>query len=135
MGTGALVGRRAALERLEPLRYGGDMVAWVSETEASFAGLPMRLERHPNVAGAVGLAAAADFIDRTGRSAIDAHVVALREHAAAGLAALPGVKLLSAETGASAIVSFAEACTRTTSARCSTSAASPCAPATARSRC
>ncbi|MCY1308015.1 Cysteine desulfurase [compost metagenome] len=29
MGTGALVGRRAALERLEPLRYGGDMVAWV----------------------------------------------------------------------------------------------------------
>ena len=108
MGTGALVGRRAALERLEPLRYGGDMVAWVSETEASFTGLPMRLEGGtPNVAGAVGLAAAADFIDRTGRGAIDAHVGALREHAATGLAALPGVKLLSAETGASAIVSFA----------------------------
>jgi cysteine desulfurase / selenocysteine lyase len=108
MGTGALVGRRTALERLEPLRYGGDMVAWVSTTEASFAELPMRLEGGtPNVAGAVGLAAAADFIDRTGRSAIDAHVVALREHAAAGLAALPGVQLLSTETGASAIVSFA----------------------------
>ena len=107
MGTGALVGRRTALERLEPLRYGGDMVAWVSTTEASFAELPMRLEGGtPNVAGAVGLAAAADFIDRTGRSAIDAHVVALREHAAAGLAALPGVQLLSADTGASAIVSF-----------------------------
>ena len=73
MGIGVLVGRRGALERLEPLRYGGDMVAWVSETEASFAGLPMRLEGGtPNVAGAVGLAAAADFIDRTGRSAIDA---------------------------------------------------------------
>lgn len=108
MGTGALVGRRATLERLEPLRYGGDMVTWVSTTEAGFAELPMRLEGGtPNVAGAVGLAAAADFIDRTGRSAIDAHVVALREHAAAGLAALPGVTLLSADTGASAIVSFA----------------------------
>ena len=108
MGTGALVGRRAALERLEPLRYGGDMVAWVSTTEASFAALPMRLEGGtPNVAGAVGLAAAAEFIDRTGRRAIDAHVVALREHAAAGLAVLPGVQLLSAETGDSAIVSFA----------------------------
>ena len=107
MGTGALVGRRAALERLEPLRYGGDMVAWVSTTEASFAELPMRLEGGtPNVAGAVGLAAAADFIDRTGRSTIDAHVVALRAQAAAGLAALPGVQLLSADTGASAIVSF-----------------------------
>ncbi len=108
MGTGALVARRAALERLEPLRYGGDMVAWVSDTEASFAELPMRLEGGtPNVAGAVGLAAAADFIDRTGRRAIDAHVGALRAHAAAGLAALPGVRLLSAATGASAIVSFA----------------------------
>ncbi len=108
MGTGALVGRCAALERLEPLRYGGDMVAWVSATDASFAELPMRLEGGtPNVAGAVGLAAAADFINRTGRSAIDAHVGALREHAAAGLAAIPGVKLLSADTGASAIVSFA----------------------------
>lgn len=108
MGTGALVGRRAALERLEPLRYGGDMVAWVSATEASFAGLPMRLEGGtPNVAGAVGLAAAADFIDRSGRGAIDAHVGALRAHAAAGLAALPGVRLLAADAAASAIVSFA----------------------------
>ncbi len=107
MGTGALVGRRAALERLEPLRYGGDMVAWVSAIEASFAELPMRLEGGtPNVTGAVGLAAAAAFIDGTGRGAIGAHVGALRAHAAAGLAALPGITLLSADTGASAIVSF-----------------------------
>ena len=107
MGTGVLVGRRGALERLEPLRYGGDMVAWVSATEASFAELPMRLEGGtPNVSGAVGLAAAAAFIDRTGRVGIDAHVSALRAHAAAGLATLPGVTVLSAETGPSAIVSF-----------------------------
>lgn len=107
MGTGALVGRRSALERLEPLRYGGDMVAWVSATEASFAELPMRLEGGtPNVPGAVGLAAAAEFIDQTGRARIDEHVGALRAHAAAGLATLPGVTVLSAETGASAIVSF-----------------------------
>ena len=108
MGTGVLVGRRDALERLEPLRYGGDMVAWVSDTDASFAGLPVRLEGGtPNVVGAVGLAAAADFIDETGRSRIDAHVSALRSHAAAGLATLPGVTVLSADTGPSAIVSFA----------------------------
>ncbi|WP_395702019.1 aminotransferase class V-fold PLP-dependent enzyme [Aquabacterium sp.] len=107
MGTGVLVGRRGALERLEPLRYGGDMVAWVSATEASFAELPLRLEGGtPNVSGAVGLAAAAAFIDQTGRALIDAHLSALRAHAAAGLAGLPGVTVLSAETGASAIVSF-----------------------------
>lgn len=107
MGTGALVGRRAALQRLEPLRYGGDMVVWVSDSEASFAELPMRLEGGtPNVAGAVGLAAAAHFIDGAGRGRIDAHVSALRDHAAAGLAALPGITVLSADTGETAIVSF-----------------------------
>ncbi|HSN32969.1 MAG TPA: cysteine desulfurase, partial [Ideonella sp.] len=107
MGTGALVGRRAALERLVPLRLGGDMVQWVSYDEAQFAELPARLEGGtPNVAGAVGLAAAAAFIDGIGRAAIDAHVRALREHAAACLAALPGVRVLARESGASAIVSF-----------------------------
>lgn len=107
MGTGALVGRRDALERLEPLRYGGDMVAWVTQEQASFAELPARLEGGtPNVAGAVGMAAAAAFIERVGRQAIDEHVAALRAHAVAGLAALPGVTVLSADGGPSAIVSF-----------------------------
>lgn len=107
MGTGALVGRRVALERLEPLRYGGDMVAWVSATEASFAELPARLEGGtPNVAGAIGMAAAAGFIDGVGRDRIDAHLNALREHAVAGLAAMPGVTVLSAHSRVSAIVSF-----------------------------
>ncbi len=108
MGTGVLVGKRAALEQLEPLRYGGDMVAWVSATEASFAELPARLEGGtPNVAGAIGMAAAAGFIDRAGRERIDVHLGALREHAAVGLAALPGITVLSAHSTASAIVSFA----------------------------
>jgi len=107
MGTGALVGRRAVLERLEPLRYGGDMVRWVSAAEAAFAELPARLEGGtPNVAGAVGMAAAAAFIDDVGRDTLDAHVRALRAHAAAGLAAIDGVTVLSRETNASAIVSF-----------------------------
>ena len=106
-GSGVLVGRRAALERLEPLRYGGDMVAWVSATEASFAELPARLEGGtPNVAGAIGMAAAAGFIEQIGRDRIDVHLSALREHAAAGLAALPGITVLSAHSRASAIVSF-----------------------------
>lgn len=107
MGTGALVGRRAALERLAPLRLGGDMVEWVSYDSAGFAGLPARLEGGtPNVAGAVGLAAAAAFIERTGRAAIDAHVHALRAHAATGLAAIEGVTVLAPHADASALVSF-----------------------------
>jgi cysteine desulfurase / selenocysteine lyase len=107
MGTGALVGRRAALERLVPLRLGGDMVEWVTATDAGWAALPARLEGGtPNVAGAVGLAAAARFIDGIGRAAIDRHVGALRAQAVEGLAALDGVKVLSPEAAPSAIVSF-----------------------------
>jgi cysteine desulfurase/selenocysteine lyase len=107
MGIGALAGRRTALQTLAPLRYGGDMVQWVDYAEASFADLPARLEGGtPNVAGAVGMAAAANFIDRAGRADIDAHVEALREHAAAGLCALPGVTVLSPRSTRSAIVSF-----------------------------
>ena len=107
MGTGALVGRRSALERLAPLRYGGDMVEWVTYADAGFAALPSRLEGGtPNVAGAVGMAAAAHWIDQIGRSAVDAHVEALRAQAAAGLAALDGVTVLSPHSTHSAIVSF-----------------------------
>ncbi len=107
MGTGALVGRRGALERLVPQQLGGDMVEWVSYTEASFAQLPSRLEGGtPNVAGAVGMAAAAQYILAVGRAAIDRHLNLLRAHAVAGLSALDGVRVLSPQTGPSAIVSF-----------------------------
>ncbi len=107
MGTGALVGRRTALERLVPLQLGGDMVEWVSYTETAFAELPSRLEGGtPNVAGAVGMAAAADYITAVGREAIDSHVDVLRAHAVAGLAALDGVTVLSPKASPSAIVSF-----------------------------
>ena len=58
------------------------------------------------MSGAIGLAAAADFIDSVGREAIAAHVEELREHAAAALSALPGVRVLARDARGSAIVSF-----------------------------
>jgi cysteine desulfurase/selenocysteine lyase len=107
MGIGVLAGRRSALERLAPLRLGGDMVEWVDEERASFAPLPARLEGGtPNVAAAVGMAAAADFIDEVGRETIDAHVRSLRRHAVAGLSAMEGVRVLSPGADRSAIASF-----------------------------
>ena len=107
MGTGVLAGRRAALERLHPLRLGGDMVEWVRYDSAAWAELPARLEGGtPNVGGAVGLAAAADFIDQVGRAANDAHVHPLRAQAVAGLAAIEGLTVLAPHATSSALVSF-----------------------------
>lgn len=107
MGIGVLAGRRDALERLAPLRVGGGMVEWVSEDDAGWSDLPARLEGGtPNVAGAIGLAAAAAFIDAAGRDRVAAHVEALRAHAVQRLAALPGVTVLSPQASGSAIVSF-----------------------------
>lgn len=107
MGTGVLAGRRTALERLHPLRLGGDMVEWVRYESAGYTSLPARLEGGtPNVAGAVGLAAAARFIDEVGRAAIDAHVHALRAQAAKALTAIDGITLLAPDATQSALVSF-----------------------------
>ncbi|WP_416402261.1 aminotransferase class V-fold PLP-dependent enzyme [Alicycliphilus denitrificans] len=107
MGTGALAGRRAALELLHPLRLGGDMVEWVSYESAGWAALPARLEGGtPNVAGAVGLAAAAQFIADVGRGAIDRHLHALRAQAVARLSAIPGVTVLAPHAAQASLVSF-----------------------------
>lgn len=107
MGTGVLVGRRSALERLHPLRLGGDMVESTHWHTARFAGLPARLEGGtPHVAGAVGLAAAARFIDATGRAAIDAHVRALRALALQGLQGIPGITVLAPHATQAGLVSF-----------------------------
>jgi cysteine desulfurase/selenocysteine lyase len=107
MGTGALVGQRNALQLLQPLRLGGDMVEWVSYSDAGYAPLPARLEGGtPNVAGAVGLAAAARFIDGVGREAIDQHIHALRAQAVAGLSALDGITVLAPYAAQASLVSF-----------------------------
>src|SRR5690606_9526949 len=105
MGIGALAGRLAALERLSPLRLGGDMVDWVSLEDAGFAPLPSRLEGGTqNVGGAVGMAEAARFIDRIGRPRIVAEVRRPRARAAAGLAAIHGVTGRDPDSTEAAIV-------------------------------
>ncbi|MDO5653530.1 MAG: aminotransferase class V-fold PLP-dependent enzyme [Brachymonas sp.] len=107
MGTGALVGRRKALARLTPLRFGGDMVESVSAHDARFAELPMRLEGGtPNVPGAVGMAAAAQFLTKQGLPAVDAHVRALREQAVQALSGIKGLRVLALHAQASAIAAF-----------------------------
>jgi cysteine desulfurase/selenocysteine lyase len=82
MGTGVLVGRRELLEAMPPYQTGGDMIEYVRDEGTTWNVLPHKFEAGtPNVAGAVGMAAAADYIDSIGMEEVRRHERALTEYA------------------------------------------------------
>jgi cysteine desulfurase/selenocysteine lyase len=92
MGIGGLLGRRAILEAMPPYQFGGDMIEFVRDEDSTWNVLPHRLEAGtPNVAGAVGLAAACDYLDGIGLDAALAHERRLVRLASERLGALGGV--------------------------------------------
>jgi len=94
MGIGALAGRRALLEAMPPWQMGGDMIEWVGDEHTTWNVLPHRFEAGtPNVAGAVGLAAACDYLDALGMDAVLAHERRLLALATERLAEVPGVTI------------------------------------------
>ena len=95
MGSGGLIGRRAILEAMPPYQMGGDMIEWVEDERSTWNVLPHKFEAGtPNVADAVGLAAACDYLDSLGMEAVREHEVALLRVALASLRAIPGVRVL-----------------------------------------
>jgi cysteine desulfurase/selenocysteine lyase len=82
MGSGVLIGRREILEAMPPYQTGGDMIASVGDERTTWNVLPHKLEAGtPNVAGAVGLAAACDYLTAIGMDAVAAHERALVRYA------------------------------------------------------
>ena len=108
-GIGVLYGRDEALSRLTPRDVGGGTVTHVTRAGFSWNALPARLEPGtPNIAGAIGLAAAVRYLERVGFPWLEAHHAALREVARQKLARLPSVRVLSSsEPGALPLVSVA----------------------------
>ncbi len=93
-GIGGLWGRRAFLETIPPFHGGGDMIERVELERSTYAPLPQRLEAGtPNIAGAVGLGAAADFLAEVGREAIAAHERSLIEYALERMREIPGMTI------------------------------------------
>ena len=91
-GSGALYGRAELLDAMPPWHGGGEMIVTVSYERSTYKKAPARFEAGtPNIAGAVGLGAAVDYIEGIGRAAIFEHDLALTRHALARLAELPGV--------------------------------------------
>jgi cysteine desulfurase/selenocysteine lyase len=93
-GIGVLYGRRPLLEAMPPYQGGGDMVERVTFEHTTYAELPSRFEAGtPHIAGAVGLAAAIDWVAEIGLERIGAHEACLLRHATERLSAIPGVEI------------------------------------------
>ena len=91
-GIGVLYGKRALLEAMEPVEYGGEMIDFVYDQESTWTELPWKFEAGtPNIAGAIGLAAAIDYLNQLGMENIHAHETALVIYLLPKLRAIPGL--------------------------------------------
>lgn len=106
-GIGVLYGRKQLLEQLKPLLYGGEMIRHVSFAQTQLNQLPYRLEAGtPNIAGAVGLAAALRWLQQWDQNALKQHKQLLLKQLWQGLAQMPTIELLSGEADNAGVVAF-----------------------------
>lgn len=108
-GIGILWGKKEILEKLEPGIYGGGMADEVTKEKMTWKDLPLRHEAGtPNIAGAIGLGAAVDYLENIGINNIRAHNIALTAKAISSLEKIPGVRLIAEKDGTKniGIVSF-----------------------------
>lgn len=106
-GIGVLYGKEALLEALPPWMGGGDMILTVSLEKTVYNRLPYRLEAGtPNIAGAVGLGAAIDYLERVGLENIATHDRALVAYATQALESVPGLRLIGRARERTGALSF-----------------------------
>ena len=73
-GIGVLYGKEALLEQMTPVEFGGEMIDFVYDETATWAPLPYKFEAGtPNIAGAIGLKAAIDYLNEIGMKEIQEH--------------------------------------------------------------
>src|SRR5580700_3497814 len=106
-GIGVLYGREELLAAMAPWQGGGDMILTVSFEKTTYNDLPWKFEAGtPNISGAVGLAAAMDYVDGLGLAAIAAHEQQLLQQTTDELGRLPGIELIGTAAHKASIVSF-----------------------------
>jgi cysteine desulfurase/selenocysteine lyase len=106
-GSGVLWARQEILEAMPPYQTGGDMILQVTFEKTTFQDPPARFEAGtPDIAAAIGLARALDYIEGLGRGAVLAHEEALTGYGVDRLSGMPGVRLVGAGQRRLAILSF-----------------------------
>ncbi len=106
-GIGVLYARAEILEKMPPYQFGGDMIDVVDFAGTTFRGIPGRFEAGtPNIAGAVGLGAALDYVSAL-RPHAQAHETALLSYATEKLCAeLPEIRIFGTAKEKASVISF-----------------------------
>ena len=107
MGTGVLWARRERLEEMSPYQAGSNMAHQVDFSSQEYEHGALRFGAGtPNVSGAVGLAAAVDYLRSQDRAALEEYEERLTQHTLEGLQEIPGLRVLGPETAAARIPVF-----------------------------
>ena len=108
-GIGVLYGKEELLEQMSPVEFGGEMIDFVYEQEATWKELPWKFEAGtPNIAGAIGLAAAIDYLDKIGMETVHQYEQELIAYVFPKLQAVEGLTIYGSEdlTQRSGVISF-----------------------------
>ncbi|AEH54248.1 MULTISPECIES: cysteine desulfurase [Heyndrickxia] len=98
-GIGVLYGKKALLEEMEPLEYGGEMIDFVGLYDSTWKELPWKFEGGtPIIAGAIGLGEAIDFLEEIGLDEITAHEQDLSAYCLGQLSELEGITVYGPES-------------------------------------
>jgi cysteine desulfurase / selenocysteine lyase len=106
-GIGVLYGKAALLEAMPPYQGGGDMIRSVTFEKTEYNDIPYKFEAGtPNIAGVVGLGAAADYVSAVGREAVFIHERELLRYATRAISDIPGLRIVGTAKEKAAILSF-----------------------------
>ena len=106
-GIGALYGKREHLLEMVPYQGGGDMILSVTFEGTTFNEPPHRFEAGtPNIEGAIGLAAALEYLDGLGLDAVADHESELLTEATAAVLSVPGIRLVGTASRRASVLSF-----------------------------
>ncbi|HFI0275448.1 TPA: cysteine desulfurase [Streptococcus suis] len=97
-GIGVLYGKQELLEQMSPVEFGGEMIEFVYEQSATWKELPWKFEAGtPNIAGAIGLAAAIDYLNDIGMEHVQQHEEELIAYIWPQLQAIPGLTIYGSQ--------------------------------------
>jgi len=106
-GTGILYGRAELLEAMPPYQGGGDMISAVTFEKTIYNSLPYKFEAGtPHIAGAIGLGAAIDYVQRIGLDRIAAYEHDLLAYGTGLLSAIPGLRIIGTAREKAGVLSF-----------------------------